>query len=63
MKESHGNLSIYLSEENSYTVSVNEDIDIVIKRNDVGYSVDVYSHKEVELFDTLTVWDEDINQD
>lgn len=63
MKELPSNLSIYLSEEDAYTVSVNADIDIVIKRNDVGYSVDVYSHEDVELFDTLTVWDEDINQD
>lgn len=57
------NLNLRLSEDDSYFISVNDDIKIVLKRNDVGYSIDVYSQRSEELMYTAAIWDDDINEE
>lgn len=57
------NLNLRLSEDDSYFISVNDDIEVVLKRNNVGYSIDVYSHRSAELMYTAAIWDDDINEE
>lgn len=57
------NLNLRLSEGDSYFISANDDIEVVLKRNDVGYSIDVYSHRSEKLMYTAAIWDDDINEE
>lgn len=57
------NLNLRLSEDGSYFISVNDDIEVVLRRNDSGYSIAVYSHRSAELIHTMAIWGADINEE
>lgn len=53
-----------MAEDDSTVLTCNEELLINVKRNDVGYSVDVYDQKKQDeegLFGSITVFDEDLD--
>lgn len=53
-----------MGEDDSVALSLNNEVLVYVKRNDVGYSVDVYNQKQQNdegLFGSVQVFDEDLN--
>ena len=53
-----------MGEDDSVALSLNNEVLVYVKRNDVGYSVDVYNQKQQNdegLFGSIQVFDEDLN--
>ena len=53
-----------MAEDDSTVLTCNDELLINVKRNDVGYSVDVYDQKKQNdegLFGSITVFDEDLD--
>lgn len=63
-------VKITINEDDFFDVKINNKLLIHIKRNDVGYSVDVYKDnkdpEEMEdsgFIDSITVWDDTLQED
>ena len=55
-----------MAEDDNTVLTCNDELLINVKRNDVGYSVDVYNQKKQNdegLFGSITVFDEDLDED
>ena len=58
---------IYLQEDESHDIEIDNKLVVHIKRNDVGYSVDTYrkanEFSDDVYLDSMTVWDDDLEDD
>lgn len=53
---------VTLNEEQAIVLTINDELKINIRHNDIGYSIDVFNTAD-ELIEELTVYDDDLIED
>ena len=61
----NNSFDVGMAEDDSVAISCNDEMLVYIKRNDIGYSVDVYNQKQQNedgLFGSITVFDDELDE-